>query len=179
MRFLDGNLILHLEDMCPQTAKAAARTWKDRGRKLSREYGPVFVKILKSEKMTFQDFFHLCATWVWSQKWLPFQVLFSLPPGHAKEYIGFGGPCNATYHDEVKQTYGVIRTQSDMYAGYFKKKSQRNVTFYWDSYLSKKGHNITSSYGNSFMESFLKDKDVPIKSTISKWNIYIRSSQNK
>lgn len=172
MTHLDGKTIYDMEYLCVRMAKCAARIWKERGLKILDTYGPVFSSILKDYEWNFRDFFHACVDGVWWDGWLPFETLFSLPPGHAMKYIGNCGPQIAVPAHSVKMTYGVIETAAiGEYVGFLKKKNQHSVVFYWGVSSAKAGINIKSGNRvNQTMGDILKNGK--IKSPIRHWSQY-------
>lgn len=164
---LQSGDLIYIEYTCVRIAKVIAQIWKERGAVIAKRFGPVFYQILKFEGMTIREFYYFCTTSLWCELWLPFEILFSLPPGHAKKYIGKGGPCECA--PAATKTFGVMETIDGKYAGFLKYKRQRTFRLYWNRAICVDGVNITAGFISRTMEAILNDK--PIVSGISHWKI--------
>ena len=170
MSHLTNHKVYEMEKICVRMAKAAAIIWKNRGRDISLEYGPVFNTILRRRHMNYQDFFHLCAKGIFCDQWIPFDVLFRIPPGHAVEYIGKGGICYAL--SKYKQTYGVIRTSDNQYTGYVKRQRKNTLNFYWGTFFGKLIQDVHQPKFVSIMRHIIMSQK--IESPVKEWDIFIQ-----
>lgn len=169
MRYLNGQYIMNMEYLCKNMYKAAQRIWTERGRSLSKQFGPVFDAILG--KHTYAQFYHLCFKKTWSHEWLPFEVLFRLPPGTAKEYLGRKGRCFAL--GSYKTTFGVIVATDGDHVGFVQRLRQETVVFFWGKTRAKREVKMGSwTFEVDMSADRVLNGLVKIKSVVDHWSQY-------
>lgn len=174
MRFVNGYTLLSMEKVCKDMREAAVWTWNYRGRQIAKVYGPVFDTILQRRKLTYVSFFHMCQTLRWHDTWIPFEVLFRLPVGAAKEYLGKGGPCELIKNR--KQTYGVILTTQGHYVGFVKRIKKNTITFFWNTTFATADVDVKNKSRNQLsMNLVLLSCSFPIPSLASHWTEFQNS----
>ena len=90
--------------------------------------------------MSYLDFFEWCDNGGITEEWLPFDVLFRLPPGAAEFYVGnlpkddkfFQQTAeNFDHHGEVVEIIATFKCVTDDIAGFFRVKRAKSYHFFW------------------------------------------------